>query len=165
MRDSVSVCSSFKPLTQHREARRNVRAPETHPQAVIGHGTELGPIDARRKEQNAGFLDEPARELFDALRALVADEADATAVGLAPVEQMPVLGEKRVENGQVVAHHPAIPLENLLTRLERDSRKHLGRRRVAYGQKVLVSLESDQRRAILASKPADAQPRQPIPLR
>ena len=63
-----------------------MRAPETHPQAVSGHGTELGPIDARGEEQNARFLDEPARELFDALRAPVADEADAAAVGLAPVD-------------------------------------------------------------------------------
>jgi hypothetical protein len=125
---SFRLLIDLKPLAQYREARWNVRASETYSQAVIGHGTEFGSIDARGEEQNARFLDEPARKFLYALRALVADEADAAAVRLAPIEQVPVLGKKCTENGQVFAHHFSIPFENLLARLECDACEHLGRR-------------------------------------
>src|ERR1700722_1542810 len=161
----VSSPVGLQPLAQHRETLRHVRTPESDPQAVCRHGTQVGSIDARGKEQNARLLDEPARKFLHALRALVADEADAAAVRLAPIEQMRVVGEKFAQDREILSHHRAVPQQNLLARLERDSRQYLGRRRVSDGEGMFVAFEFDQGRSSRAVQPADAQSRQPIGLR
>src|SRR5258707_454415 len=110
-----------------------MRASESNAQAVLRHRAEFRPVNARRKEKHARFLDQPPCEFFTPLRALVSDEGDAAAVRFAPIEEMPVVGKKLVHDGEIAADYFSVSVQDLLPRLERDSREHFGRRRVAYG--------------------------------
>src|SRR5271170_1629974 len=92
-----SLLIELEPFAQHGKPHRHMRAPKPDPQAILRHGTEFGSVQTRRQEKYSRFLDEPARELLDPLRPLVANEADAAAVRLAPIEEMRIVGEERVQ--------------------------------------------------------------------
>src|SRR6202023_44495 len=116
---------------------------------------EFRSVNTRRQEQNPRFLHQPAREFFNAVCTLVADEADAAAIRLAPLEKILIIREKGAEDGEIVANHLAVPRQDFVPGLECNSRQHLGRRRVAYRQEMLVVLELDERCPVLASQPSD----------
>jgi hypothetical protein len=69
----------FEPFAQRRETRRNVQASKPNPQTIFRHRAELRPVDARRQEKNAGFLDKPAVEAdtLASVRALLTTEPPA----------------------------------------------------------------------------------------
>src|SRR5580658_4411141 len=165
LKNRLSSLIVLEPFAQRREPRRHVRAPEPDPQAILRHGTELGSVQTRGQENDSRLLDQPARELLDPFRAFVANEADAAAVRLAPIEEMRIIGEKCAQRRQVVARDLPVSIQDLVARPERDQRESLGGGRVADGEEMLVALEPDQSRPILAGQPADPQARKSVGLR
>ena len=112
-RSSPSACRSRCAATARRrraepgrlaeglQRRFRVGPPHADPEPVGRHVAELGGVDRRRQEHDAGLLDQVAAERLDAVGAEVAREADAARLRRLPREQVGVLGEERLEDRHV----------------------------------------------------------------
>ena len=68
---------------------------------------------------------------LDAIFALVVDEGHTTAIGLAPVEEVPVLRKKSSQMLKFCTDDFSVAGEDLIAVLEPDAREHLRGRRIA----------------------------------
>jgi hypothetical protein len=102
------------------------------------------------------LLDQFAAVIFHAVRAAVAHEGRAAAVGTLPVIAIGVGGKELVEQPQIGGTAFAIARDQRVGIGERDARQHLRRRGIADRQVVLHALHPGKQRTVARGDPAYA---------
>ncbi len=111
---------------------------------VLRRRRKLGAEETGRKDQNARIFRQPPREELDPLLTEITRISHAAGIRSPPFEQVWPLGEKRVEQSEIVGHDPAIAGDNARAAPQGDERKPLAGTGIADGKIVFEAFGSGQ---------------------